>query len=154
MQHDASLVIHVKAYSSGVAVLDDKQRLLMVQEAQSQAKGLWHIPAGSVEQGESFEAAALREAYEETGLSLKLDRLLNTYLGTFPSGDPIVRLVWLASIQENLKLEPVFKEEILECKFISKADFDLLYEQGKIRMAHTKMMFEDALKTVQPKAKK
>lgn len=39
--------------------------LLLVKRARD---GIWHIPAGVVELGESFSAAAARELEEETGL--------------------------------------------------------------------------------------
>lgn len=142
MQYDKTRVIPVNAYSAGVAVLDEQNRLLMVQENQAKAKGLWHIPAGSVESNESYEKAALREAYKETGLKLKLECFLNAYVGTFEDGD----YVWLARADEAALIKPVFEAEINDCKYISKPDFDVFFEAGEVRMYHTKMMFEDALK--------
>ena len=43
--------------------------ILLVQEASGAHKGKWGLPKGRVDQGESPEAAALRELNEETGYS-------------------------------------------------------------------------------------
>jgi|TARA_B100001741_G_scaffold291068_1_gene270989 8-oxo-dGTP diphosphatase len=44
-----------------------KGLILLVQEANGAHKGKWGLPKGRVDQGESPEAAALRELNEETG---------------------------------------------------------------------------------------
>jgi 8-oxo-dGTP diphosphatase len=46
----------------------------------------WALPGGFVDTGESLEAAAVREAKEETGLSVRLEELLYVY--SDPRRDP------------------------------------------------------------------
>ena len=46
----------------------------------------WALPGGFVDYGESLEAAAVREAKEETGLDVELVRQLHTY--SDPARDP------------------------------------------------------------------
>ena len=60
----------------------------------------WALPGGFVEYGESLEAAAVREAKEETGLDIELIRQLHTY--SDPSRDPrghTVSTVFIATAQ-------------------------------------------------------
>lgn len=50
--------------------------LLFVQRSIEPARGLWTLPGGFVELGESSEEAAVRELYEETGLVGSRPRLI------------------------------------------------------------------------------
>ncbi|MGI5188476.1 NUDIX hydrolase [Promicromonospora sp. CA-289599] len=54
------------AIAAAVVVQDG--RLLLVQRRVSEGSLSWQLPAGAVEPGETFAAAAVRETAEETGL--------------------------------------------------------------------------------------
>jgi len=47
-------------------ILDDRNRLLLIQRSDNHR---WAIPAGAMELGESMEECAIRETWEETGLT-------------------------------------------------------------------------------------
>lgn len=58
------------------AVPDGQGRLLMVREAQD---GLWTLPGGWADVGESAGEGAVREVREESGYEVVVDRLLGLY---------------------------------------------------------------------------
>ncbi|WP_448610002.1 NUDIX domain-containing protein [Geodermatophilus sp. URMC 60] len=55
----------------GAVVLDSRGRLLMVRRGNEPGRGLWSVPGGRVEAGESVAAAVEREVREETGLAVR-----------------------------------------------------------------------------------
>ncbi|MGM0784181.1 MAG: NUDIX domain-containing protein [Pseudomonadota bacterium] len=56
----------------------DDGAILMVKRLHPPEAGLWSVPGGKVEPGESLRAAAAREAFEETGLHVNVGRRLWT----------------------------------------------------------------------------
>jgi len=60
-----------------IIVTDEAGRLLLVKRSVEPQKGLWCLPGGFMELGETPEQAALRELQEETGLTGKIDRLIS-----------------------------------------------------------------------------
>ena len=62
--------------------------ILLVQRAINPSYGKWVFPGGYVDRGEALEAAALREVREESGLSVRLTRLLGAY--SFPGNHVIL----------------------------------------------------------------
>lgn len=145
MQYDETLHVEVHVRSAGVAIVDADARILLVQENDPGIAGLWHIPAGTVEPGERLEVTAIREAKEETGLDVRLDSYLDTFVGRFESGDTIARHVWLASVIGNAEPAPQMTDEINDCRFVDRETLYRMYEGGQLRMYHTKLMYEAAL---------
>jgi 8-oxo-dGTP pyrophosphatase MutT (NUDIX family) len=57
-------------------VRDDASRVLLVRRVDD---GLWELPGGRVEPGESVVEAAEREVAEESGVTVKVTRLAGVY---------------------------------------------------------------------------
>jgi ADP-ribose pyrophosphatase YjhB (NUDIX family) len=70
----------------GVAVIRDGA-LLMVRRGRGANAGLWAIPGGKIDYGESMRAAAVREVREETGIEVELDDVVWVGEAVGP-GDP------------------------------------------------------------------
>lgn len=79
-------------------------RLVLVKRKNPPFQDIFAIPGGFVEIGETVETAAVREAKEETGLEIRLLKLLGVY--SDPSRDPrghTVSVCFLAAGSGNLK---------------------------------------------------
>ena len=63
------------------AVVFHQDKVLLVLRGQAPAKGLWAVPGGSVELGETLQLAAEREVQEETGLQVRAGRVVYTFDG-------------------------------------------------------------------------
>jgi len=60
----------------GAIVADGQGRLLMIKRGHEPGAGLWSIPGGRIEPGETDAEALVREMLEETGLTVEVGRLI------------------------------------------------------------------------------
>ena len=58
----------------GAIVHDRARRLLLIRRGQDPGRGLWSVPGGRVEPGETAAGAVEREVLEETGLRVRAGR--------------------------------------------------------------------------------
>jgi ADP-ribose pyrophosphatase YjhB (NUDIX family) len=71
------------------AILDEHGRILLTRRADN---GQWCLPGGRMESGESAAEACEREVFEETGLNVRVERLVGVYsypdqLVVYPDGN-------------------------------------------------------------------
>jgi ADP-ribose pyrophosphatase YjhB (NUDIX family) len=71
------------------AIFDEQGRILLTRRADN---GQWCMPGGRMEPGESVAEACEREVFEETGLSVRVQRLVGVYshpdqLVIYPDGN-------------------------------------------------------------------
>lgn len=59
-----------------MAVIVDGGRLLLIRRSVAEGDLVWALPGGTVEPGESAGQAAVRETFEETGLTVKAVKML------------------------------------------------------------------------------
>ena len=104
------------APASGVIIEEDK-KVLLVKRKYSPFKGDWSLPAGFMEYGESPEACAIREIYEETNLKVKLSSLFGVYSG---HDDPRTYAVLIVYLAKNTKGEPKPGDDAQEIAFFKE----------------------------------
>jgi ADP-ribose pyrophosphatase YjhB (NUDIX family) len=88
--------------------------------------GEWCLPGGMMEAGESVEEACLREMFEETGLRVKVVRLIGVYssphrLVIYPDGNRVQYVIFNFEV-ETIAGEPGLSNETTDFGFFSLAE--------------------------------
>jgi 8-oxo-dGTP diphosphatase len=82
----------------------DNRHVLLIRRGNAPYQGMWALPGGYVDNGETFEAAARRELLEETGIAAP--RLVSVDVYDSPNRDPRGRVIsraYLAQLPERQK---------------------------------------------------
>lgn len=66
---------------AAAVLVEQNGRILLVRRVNEPYRGLWTLPAGFVDAGEEPARAAKRECLEETGLSVRVKRVLDVIAG-------------------------------------------------------------------------
>lgn len=81
-----------------VVVIIHEDQILLIKRAQDPKKGFWALPAGFVDAGEDPQAAARREALEETGLVVEITALMDVFHTPDDGGMADIVIAYAASI--------------------------------------------------------
>lgn len=104
-------------------VFDPADRLALIQKP-SYPEGVWRPPGGGVEPGERFESGVQREAMEELGIHIELERFLVSTAATFRCADSVIDWrthVFSASTAEA-ELQPIDTHEISAARWGTSAE--------------------------------
>ena len=125
--------------STAAAIFDATgQKVLLTRRADN---GRWCLPGGQLEPGESAAEGCAREALEETGLAIRITRLVGVYssphmLVAYPDGHryQIVALTFAAEVAAG---QPTLSDETTAWGWFAPADFDSLdiMDHHRLRLA-------------------
>src|SRR5262245_22938259 len=82
-------------FAVGAIIADGAGRIVLEKRAIEPGYGKWVFPGGFIDRGETVEDAAIREAREECGLDIRLDRLVNIY--SYP-GVAVIIIAFAATV--------------------------------------------------------
>ncbi|MBE0680314.1 MAG: NUDIX domain-containing protein [Anaerolineales bacterium] len=83
---------------AAAVLIEEDGRVLLVRRAHEPYRGLWTLPAGFINGGENPAEAAERECLEETGLSVRVKRVLDIISGREHERGADFIIIYLAEI--------------------------------------------------------
>lgn len=122
-------------------IFDTHGRVLLTRRADN---GQWCLPGGAMEAGESVEETCVREVFEETGLRVRVTRLIGVYsnrdaLVEYPDGNK-AQIVVLNFEAEVTGGEPRLSDETTEIGYFTIDEIETMDLLG-----HHKERIRDAL---------
>ncbi len=119
------------AVGCSAVVLDSTGKILLIRRADN---GRWAVPGGYMEPGESVTEACAREVGEETGIRVRVGRLIGVYnsphiMVEYPDGNRF-QLVMLCFAAEPVGGTLRTSEETTEVGYFSRADVENMDMSG------------------------
>ncbi|MBD6955253.1 MAG: NUDIX domain-containing protein [Thermoplasmata archaeon] len=112
-------------------IINEGKSILLIKRGRDPFRGLYALPGGFVEYGETVESAIEREILEETGLSVKIRRILGIY--SSPDRDPRGHTVSIVYILERTGGTPKAGDDAEELKFFDLDNLpELAFDHRKI----------------------
>ena len=108
----------------GAVVLDAEGRLLLIRRGHDPHAGLWSLPGGRVEDGETLEQAVRREVLEETGLAVRVGPLAGHV--RIPAGTVVYDVADFACTLEQPDQRPIAGDDATEVVLADAASLDRL----------------------------
>jgi ADP-ribose pyrophosphatase YjhB (NUDIX family) len=99
-------------------VFDREGRVALIRKPQY-PPGIWRPPGGGVRPDEEFDAGVQREALEELGVGIELDRFLVSSKARFRCGDGVIdwRTHVFSARTNAEELDPLDRREIAEARW-------------------------------------
>jgi 8-oxo-dGTP diphosphatase len=106
----------------GAVVFDDAGRLLLIRRGHDPHAGLWSLPGGRVEDGETLEQAVRREVREETGVDVSVGGVVGRI--RIPAGSVVYDVVDLACTLDPPDQQPVAGDDATDVVLADAAALD------------------------------
>ncbi|MGI8816167.1 MAG: NUDIX hydrolase [Pseudonocardia sp.] len=110
----------------GAVIHDQGDRLLLVRRGRDPGWGLWSIPGGRVQPGESDREAITREVAEETGLLVRVLRLAGRVRRPGPGGCTYDIGDYLCELVDVDDRTPVPGDDADDARWVSAAEYAAL----------------------------
>ena len=129
----------IPVWCFALTVVKKGHRFLLVHERKHGER--WYLPAGRLELGEDFFAAARRETLEESGIPIELEGILRIEHTPGADGSARMRVVFLARPADDRPPKSTADAESLEARWVTLDELDALPLRGE----EVRLLFEDVL---------
>lgn len=111
-------------------ILRDGKRILFVQRAATKKSlpNIWAFPSGTIEEGETPEMTAMREAREELRIEIAVEKCL----GTLALPELNAKLIFLACVQMSDQPPVCDPAEIQRMKWLTFDEFFREFDDSQI----------------------
>lgn len=110
----------------GAIVHDRVGRLLLIQRGREPGRGLWSLPGGRVEPGESEPEAIEREMVEETGLQVRVVRLVGRVHRPSPDGSVYDIGDYLCEVLDPERATPTAGDDADDARWVDRYEYAAL----------------------------
>jgi 8-oxo-dGTP diphosphatase len=114
-------------------VRDRRGRLLLVRRGRPPFIGMWALPGGFCEYGETTEACCARETLEETGVTVRVGKLLGVY--SDPKRDPRGHTVTVLYAARPVRGKAKGSDDAAEARWVTRKEIrelDFAFDHGEI----------------------
>ncbi|MET7338988.1 NUDIX domain-containing protein [Nonomuraea sp. NPDC005650] len=131
--------------SVNVVVTNDAGEVLLIRRSDN---GNWALPGGAIDLGESIPQAAIRETFEETGVTCQITGLVGTYSDPrhvihYTSNDEVRQEFSLVLTARAIGGQPTPSTESSEVRWVPRHELDMHSMHSSMRMRISHYLEED-----------
>ncbi len=116
-------------------IIKTKEGIVLSKRSIKPCKGMWHLPGGTILFGEKITDAIARVAKEETGMKVKVKKMLET-IEYFLPDTPRIHVIGIAHLVEPISGKLRGSSQGEEIKFFKSIPKNTIKEQGVFLTTH------------------